>query len=93
MFHLMHLARIALILIIVVVVANFDVQPTIVGLSRLAQHSLVVAAITIAGSPLQYRIFPHCYCRVRITSLTIIQPTSLISIVPASASRASVTQL
>jgi len=48
---MLHLASIALILIIVVVVANFDVQPTIVGLSRLVQHSLVVAAITIAGSP------------------------------------------
>ena len=51
MFHLMHLARIALIaMIVVAVVADFDLQPTIVGLSRLVQHSLVVAAITLAGS-------------------------------------------
>jgi len=46
MLHLMHLARIALIpMMVVAVVADFDVQSTIAGLS------LVVAAITLAGSP------------------------------------------
>ena len=59
MFHLIHLARIALIaMIVVAVVADFDLQPTIVGLSRLVQHSLVVAAMTLAGSALSVPNFP-----------------------------------
>ncbi len=56
MFHLMHLARIALIvMILVAVVADFDLQPTIVGLSRLG--SLVVTAMTLAGSALAVQNF------------------------------------
>jgi len=59
MFHLMHLVRIALIATIVVaVVADFDLQPTIVDLSRFVQHSLVVAAMRLAGSALPVQNFP-----------------------------------
>jgi hypothetical protein len=60
MLHLMHLASIPLIaMIVVVVVADFNLQPTIVGLSRLVQYSLVVAAITLAGSaPSVQNFFP-----------------------------------
>ena len=60
MHHLMHLARIALIaMIVVAVVVDFDLRPAIVGLVRLVQYSLVVAAITLAGSaPSVQNVFP-----------------------------------
>lgn len=57
MSHLMHLGCIALIAIaLVVVVADFDLQPAIVGLSRL--DFLLVAAINLAGSSPVVENFP-----------------------------------
>lgn len=57
MSHLMSLACIALIAIgLIAVVADCDLQPAIVGLSRL--DFLVVAATNLAGRALAAQIFP-----------------------------------
>jgi hypothetical protein len=56
MSHLMHLACIALIAIgLIAVVADCDLQPAIVGLSRL--DFLAVAAMNLAGRALAVHFF------------------------------------
>lgn len=58
MYHLIHVARIALIALMgMVVVADFYLQPTIVGLSRLMQCSLVVSDMSFASRALTAREF------------------------------------
>jgi hypothetical protein len=67
--HLTQLVGILLIAMVAVAVVtpDFDLQSTIVSTSRLVQHSLVVAAITLAGivrlvpklSPLLRRVLYH----------------------------------